>query len=177
MAAHRLNATADTCYWGYLDPGEPHVLTVEPGDEVVIEAVTHHAGDAPDLAEDAGRLLDLAPGLGRSIRPALGGAHPAEEELRPRRRNREAQTPTLAEAALEQRARLLEASLLEPQAAELSERDQADPHRHRSVEAERHRPLEHFVLYSLFQQTYRFPYHDLVHVVFELVLQCSVSID
>ena len=54
MAAHRLTADPDTCYWGYLDPSEPHVLTVEPGDEVMIEAVTHHAGDAPDLLMDDG---------------------------------------------------------------------------------------------------------------------------
>jgi acetamidase/formamidase len=50
----RLTATADTCYWGYLDADEPPVLKVEPGTELVIEAVTHHAGDAPDLLMDDG---------------------------------------------------------------------------------------------------------------------------
>jgi acetamidase/formamidase len=50
----RLTATPDTCFWGYFDPDEPAVLKVEPGTELVIEAVTHHAGDAPDLLMDDG---------------------------------------------------------------------------------------------------------------------------
>jgi len=50
----RLTATPDTCYWGYLDRDQPTVLEVDPGDEVVVEAVTHHAGDAPDLLMDEG---------------------------------------------------------------------------------------------------------------------------
>ena len=50
----RLTATPDTCYWGYLDATEPHVLEVDPGDALVIEAVTHHSGDAPDLLMDDG---------------------------------------------------------------------------------------------------------------------------
>jgi len=54
MTVRRLTATPDTCYWGYLDAEEPAVLTVDPGDEVVIEAITHHAGDAPDLLMDDG---------------------------------------------------------------------------------------------------------------------------
>jgi acetamidase/formamidase len=50
----RLPATPDTCYWGYLDAGQPVSLEVESGTELWIEAVTHHAGDAPDLLMDAG---------------------------------------------------------------------------------------------------------------------------
>ncbi len=50
----RLSATPDTCYWGYLDADEAPVLHVDSGDEIVIEAVTHHAGDAPDLLMDDG---------------------------------------------------------------------------------------------------------------------------
>jgi acetamidase/formamidase len=51
---HRLVATPDTCFWGFLDPDQPSALTVEPGDEVLVEAVTHHSGDAPDLLMDDG---------------------------------------------------------------------------------------------------------------------------
>jgi acetamidase/formamidase len=51
---HRLTATPDTCFWGYLDPDQPCVLKVDPGEELLIEAVTHHAGDAPDLLMDDG---------------------------------------------------------------------------------------------------------------------------
>lgn len=50
----RLIATPDTCYWGYLDAAEPPSLTVEPGTELWVEAVTHHSGDAPDLLMDDG---------------------------------------------------------------------------------------------------------------------------
>jgi acetamidase/formamidase len=50
--AHVLRATPATCYWGYLDRDQPPVLAVDPGDVVEIEAVSHHAGDAPDLMMD-----------------------------------------------------------------------------------------------------------------------------
>jgi hypothetical protein len=52
--SERLVATPDHCYWGYLDQAEPAVLEVDPGTELVIEAVTHHSGDAPDLLMDDG---------------------------------------------------------------------------------------------------------------------------
>lgn len=51
---HRLPATPDTCYWGYIDRDQPPCLTVQSGDIIEIEAVTHHAGDAPDLLMDEG---------------------------------------------------------------------------------------------------------------------------
>ncbi|MEL6891192.1 MAG: acetamidase/formamidase family protein [Actinomycetota bacterium] len=50
----RLTATPDTCFWGHLDADIEPVLRVEPGTEVTIEAITHHAGDAPDLMMDDG---------------------------------------------------------------------------------------------------------------------------
>ncbi len=55
----RLPATPDTCYRGYLDVGRPAGLEVETGAELWIEAVTHHAGDAPDLLMDDGIRADL----------------------------------------------------------------------------------------------------------------------
>ncbi len=50
----RLNATPDSCFWGYFDPAIAPVLTVASGSTIDIEAVTHHSGDAPDLLMDAG---------------------------------------------------------------------------------------------------------------------------
>ena len=50
----RLTATPDTCYWGYLDAGQPAAIKVDTGTELWIEAVTHHSGDAPDLMMDEG---------------------------------------------------------------------------------------------------------------------------
>lgn len=52
--AHRLTATPETCFWGYLDRGQPPAITVDSGDVIEVEAVTHHAGDAPDLMMDDG---------------------------------------------------------------------------------------------------------------------------
>lgn len=49
-----LRARPDTCYWGYLDPAQPAVTMVDSGTELAIEAITHHAGDAPDLMMDDG---------------------------------------------------------------------------------------------------------------------------
>jgi acetamidase/formamidase len=51
---HVLAAGPSTCFWGFFDRDLPPVLTVRSGDLVRVEAVTHHAGDAPDLLMDAG---------------------------------------------------------------------------------------------------------------------------
>ena len=51
---HRLAATPETVYWGYIDRDQPPCLTVNDGDIIEIEAITHHAGDAPDLLMDDG---------------------------------------------------------------------------------------------------------------------------
>ena len=52
--SNRLIATPDSCFWGYLDAAEQQVMSVDPGETVTIEAVTHHSGDAPDLLMDDG---------------------------------------------------------------------------------------------------------------------------
>ncbi|WP_206537649.1 acetamidase/formamidase family protein [Ilumatobacter nonamiensis] len=49
-----MTATPDSCFWGYLDADEQPVLSVDPGETITIEAVTHHSGDAPDLLMDDG---------------------------------------------------------------------------------------------------------------------------
>ena len=53
-ATHELRATPDTVFWGYIDRSQPAVLEVDPGDVVVVEGITHHSGDAPDLLMDDG---------------------------------------------------------------------------------------------------------------------------
>jgi len=53
-AHHALAATPDTCYWGYIDRAQPPAITVRSGDTIDVEAITHHAGDAPDLLMDDG---------------------------------------------------------------------------------------------------------------------------
>ena len=37
---HELNASADTCHWGFFDPALPAVLTIESGEEVTIHTVS-----------------------------------------------------------------------------------------------------------------------------------------
>lgn len=51
---HVLPAGKETVHWGYFDAGLAPVLRVKSGDLVRIEAVTHHAGDAPELLMDEG---------------------------------------------------------------------------------------------------------------------------
>ncbi len=53
-ARHKLPATPETVYWGYIDRDQPPCITVNDGDIIEVEAVTHHAGDAPDLLMDDG---------------------------------------------------------------------------------------------------------------------------
>ena len=51
-ALHQLPATPQTVHWGYFDAGLAPVLTVKSGDLIQAEAITHHAGDAPELMMD-----------------------------------------------------------------------------------------------------------------------------
>ncbi|WP_205953517.1 acetamidase/formamidase family protein [Pseudoxanthomonas winnipegensis] len=51
-ALHKLEATPETVHWGYFDPGIAPVLRVKSGDLIQAEAITHHAGDAPELMMD-----------------------------------------------------------------------------------------------------------------------------
>ena len=51
---HQLPATPKTVHWGYFDPALAPVLRVRSGDLVQAEAITHHAGDAPELMMDQG---------------------------------------------------------------------------------------------------------------------------
>ena len=51
-ALHHLKATPKTVHWGYFDAALAPALRVRSGDLVQGEAITHHAGDAPDLMMD-----------------------------------------------------------------------------------------------------------------------------
>lgn len=64
---HALRATPQTCHWGYFDAAMAPVLHIRSGDMVRAEAVTHHAGDAPELMMDAG-ITALFDGIPESDR-------------------------------------------------------------------------------------------------------------
>jgi acetamidase/formamidase len=53
-ALHQLTATPTTVHWGYFDAALAPALRIKSGDLVQAEAITHHAGDAPDLMMDEG---------------------------------------------------------------------------------------------------------------------------
>lgn len=53
-ALHYLKATPETVHWGYFSPSIKPALTIKSGDLVHAEAITHHAGDAPELMFDEG---------------------------------------------------------------------------------------------------------------------------
>lgn len=85
MQLHDLSATPQTVRWGYFDNTVAPVLTVESGDLVRIEAITHHAGDAPDLLMDAAiraiyaDVTDRGPGPHVLTGPiAVAGALPGD---------------------------------------------------------------------------------------------------
>ncbi len=62
-ALHHLRATPETVHWGYFDAALAPALRVKSGDLIQAEAITHHAGDAPDLMFDAAveRIFELVP--------------------------------------------------------------------------------------------------------------------
>ena len=51
-ALHHLPATPETVHWGYFDAAKAPCLRVKSGDLIQAEAITHHAGDAPELMMD-----------------------------------------------------------------------------------------------------------------------------
>jgi len=53
-ALHDLRATPQTVHWGYFDAALAPALRVTNGDIIRAEAITHHAGDAPELMMDGG---------------------------------------------------------------------------------------------------------------------------
>jgi acetamidase/formamidase len=60
---HVLPARPSTIHWGYFDPAIAPALKVRSGDLIQAEAITHHAGDAPELMmdENIGRIFREVP--------------------------------------------------------------------------------------------------------------------
>jgi acetamidase/formamidase len=82
---HILKATPQNCFWGFFDKTLPPVLTVDSGDIIYVEALTHHAGDAPDLLMDDGvravydQVTDRGPGVHIMTGPIeVRGAEPGD---------------------------------------------------------------------------------------------------
>lgn len=60
---HRLKARPETVTWGFFDNSLEPVLRIKSGDIVLLETITHHAGDAPEYLMDEGikRIYDAIP--------------------------------------------------------------------------------------------------------------------
>ena len=79
---HVLPAVSKNVHWGYFDASLAPALKVKSGDLVRIEAVTHHAGDAPDLLMDKAirKLFEEIPESDRNpgVHIMTGPIHVAE---------------------------------------------------------------------------------------------------
>ena len=87
MALHRLEPSVETCRWGVFDATHPPVLTVQPGDSVVIGSVSGTPAVMP--SPDSGLAVDprlrriqaeLTPGPGHILTGpvAIAGAEPGD---------------------------------------------------------------------------------------------------
>lgn len=82
---HILKATPQNCFWGFFDRDLPPTLTINSGDIVYVEALTHQAGDAPDVLMDDGirevynQISDRGPGVHIMTGPIhVRGAQPGD---------------------------------------------------------------------------------------------------
>jgi acetamidase/formamidase len=71
MNLHTLAATPATVHWGHFDASLAPVLRVRSGDLIQVEAISHHAGDDPDLMFDS------------RIEALFAGVEPARREPGP----------------------------------------------------------------------------------------------
>jgi acetamidase/formamidase len=71
MNLHTLGATPATVHWGHFDASLAPVLRVRSGDLIQVEAISHHAGDDPDLMFDS------------RIEALFAGVAPAQREPGP----------------------------------------------------------------------------------------------
>jgi acetamidase/formamidase len=74
MRTHRLDAATDTVHWGFFDAALKPLITVDPGDTVVISTVSGVPGRLPP--PDSGLTIpDALPAIHRSVPQRLNGPH------------------------------------------------------------------------------------------------------
>jgi acetamidase/formamidase len=74
MATHRLEAGPETVHWGYFDATLKPLITVDPGDEVVISTVSGPASVLPD--KNSGLTVpDALREIHAKVQPKLSGPH------------------------------------------------------------------------------------------------------
>src|ERR1700685_1365243 len=74
MATHRLDAAPETVHWGYFDARLKPLITIDPGDTIVISTVSGALGYLPDA--NSGLVVpDALRAIHASVKPRLGGPH------------------------------------------------------------------------------------------------------
>src|SRR6476469_802433 len=74
MRTHRLDAGPDTVHWGYFDAALKPLVTVEPGDEVIISTVSGAPQQMPNPS--SGLIVPAAlPAIHASVPQKLNGPH------------------------------------------------------------------------------------------------------
>jgi acetamidase/formamidase len=74
MKTHRLDAAPDTVHWGFFDAALKPLITVEPGDEVVISTVSGPASAMP-TAETGLAVPEALRAIHAKVQPKLNGPH------------------------------------------------------------------------------------------------------
>ena len=74
MATHRLDAAADTVHWGYFDAALKPLVTVDPGDTVVISTVSGSPSQLPP-ANSGLAVPQALRAIHAQVQPKLGGPH------------------------------------------------------------------------------------------------------
>jgi len=74
MTSHRLDAAPDTVHWGYFDAKLKPLITVDPGDTVVISSVSGGLGQLPDAASGL-KVPAALREIHAKVQPKLGGPH------------------------------------------------------------------------------------------------------
>jgi acetamidase/formamidase len=74
MKTHHLDAAPETVHWGYFDANLKPLITIDPGDEVIIST----ASGGPEQLPKPGSGLtvpDVLPAIHAKVSPKLGGPH------------------------------------------------------------------------------------------------------
>jgi acetamidase/formamidase len=74
MKTHHLDAAPETVHWGYFDANLKPLITIDPGDEVVISTASGGPGQLPKPGSGL-TIPDVLPAIHAKVSPKLGGPH------------------------------------------------------------------------------------------------------
>ena len=74
MKTHHLDAAPETVHWGYFDANLKPLITIDPGDEVVISTASGGPGQLPKPGSGL-TVPDVLPAIHAKVSPKLGGPH------------------------------------------------------------------------------------------------------